>query len=1065
MNINWGNLIDGFKGFEKLAVEFVEEHDPQVGCKWNHTKETRDRNHDAILAKEVPEYPKPDFAVFVGYKNNADVWWMEAKYSANTTKNNKVISRYRLDATIVSAILSRNISKIIFVTNLEIASKSIIDIREALLCSSSCKEVKFYTKSHLENWLLDKPYSFFKTKFECSFDTYKNLKKPLFNCIEELSLYILGNNFFQEPLFSVYTGMVYEIHFSILVQKDFDAILNSSVNIQLLSENAKKLHLKKGINNFIFNACIPNSLKYESIQKKDISGEYKTIEPISITYILQNSYEATNFYLKIIPATVIKIINSANMCFDIPSQNKLVKQLGDELSKFIKNPNCTFSLTSIYGKSGSGKSHVLQLFKNNLLKQKQTILCNTYTFCGDQINDIKILKKLVFHLFFPYLFFEDLDSEYIKELQEHYPKIKNTFWEFVFFSDGIEDFIKYTKNTELLEDIFRNNICINNRIIILDDIDKVSSQYKNILEKMLKLLISREYPIFCIVTSYQKISMEEYRNGKKQVLNSIELNITDDDIHTLFNSENIDTNTLTTLFGSVIEIIYFKKHLLMLNNSIKNISDFKLAYCTFVKCDFLKNEIISKFKNIFNKNADAEALCSCIYYTLSGISRDLIYNNPHSVEIINLLLEAELVRKNNDDFFVCWHDYYREIFISHFSLKPYNDIHISFEDVYHTKLKLELNVMENDTIEKILTNIECLFNKQKYYSIYYILEGIFLSKSTRERFKNSISTENYFLLFAYFTYANTNVSTVCTGYDLFKNLYDETVTISKPTVREIHYIALWEMINSLYENDKYQDAIHGIEKFKKMPTNIQKHWSPLFGWDLQSLTYAVNTIKMFIDCENGIDCIDKVPAKEVLCQKDIAFSTYRLLLCNLTNKFDMSEFFLREYNSTVQDSNICDVKTKYMYNFAVTFLDCINNKAAISEVIDANNLLKENFINDYNRHIFAISLLALSKGELLLCKQYRLEYIKTQRPMKIRQRAFEAAYSALIFLYEHQTADAIAELDREIELFSEKETYLHIIRHNKKYISQYEFSEDDLAFYFGNPVQDGKYYIDIRMLY
>ena len=66
---------------------------------------------NAILAREVSDTPKPDFAVFVGYANNVDVWWMEAKYSAEATQENSIISRYRLDATIVSAILSRNISK------------------------------------------------------------------------------------------------------------------------------------------------------------------------------------------------------------------------------------------------------------------------------------------------------------------------------------------------------------------------------------------------------------------------------------------------------------------------------------------------------------------------------------------------------------------------------------------------------------------------------------------------------------------------------------------------------------------------------------------------------------------------------------------------------------------------------------------------------------------------------------------------------------------------------------------------------------------------------------------
>lgn len=87
------------------------------------------------------------------------------------------------------------------------------------------------------------------------------------------------------------------------------------------------------------------------------------------------------------------------------------------------------------------------------------------------------------------------------------------------------------------------------------------------------------------------------------------------------------------------------KYLSTLNDAIKNIDDFKLAYHSFMRCELLKNEIISKFKNTFSRNADAEALCSCIYYTLSGIHRKLINDIPQSAETLNLLLDAELIRK------------------------------------------------------------------------------------------------------------------------------------------------------------------------------------------------------------------------------------------------------------------------------------------------------------------------------------------------------------------------------------------------------------------------------------
>lgn len=75
------------------------------------------------------------------------------------------------------------------------------------------------------------------------------------------------------------------------------------------------------------------------------------------------------------------------------------------------------------------------------------------------------------------------------------------------------------------------------------------------------------------------------------------------------------------------------------------------------------------------------------------------------------------------------------------------------------------------------------------------------------------------------------------------------------------------------------------------------------------------------------------------------------------------------------------------------------------------------------------------------------------------------AYSALVYLHKHQKMAAINELEKEVTLFAERSTYLPVISHNIKYINQYEFSLDDLEFYLGGHLREGKYYIDIRMLY
>jgi len=87
---------------------------------WKKTPQTRDGNKDA-------------YTIVVGYHPYAqenETWWMEAKYSSSPKKT--CLTRFRLDATIVSSVLHKRVSKIIFVTNLDVHAQTISDIRIAL---------------------------------------------------------------------------------------------------------------------------------------------------------------------------------------------------------------------------------------------------------------------------------------------------------------------------------------------------------------------------------------------------------------------------------------------------------------------------------------------------------------------------------------------------------------------------------------------------------------------------------------------------------------------------------------------------------------------------------------------------------------------------------------------------------------------------------------------------------------------------------------------------------------------------------------------------------------------
>ena len=190
-----------------------------------------------------------------------------------------------------------------------------------------------------------------------------------------------------------------------------------------------------------------------------------------------------------------------------------------------------------------------------------------------------------------------------------------------------------------------------------------------------------------------------------------------------------------------------------------------------------------------------------------------------------------------------------------------------------------------------------------------------------------------------------------------------------------------------------------------------------------------------------------------------------MILSNFVNDYIQANKILRKYNQIIQENSSFDKKTKYMYEFTVKFLDCMDNMIDITEVIDANNSLKQEFLNDYNRHIYAISALALTKSNLSLCEEYSSEYLKTERPLKPRQRAFQEALLALISIYNGKLKDAAEHLRRENIYFDGFQNYQNIVNHNITYVEEKEFNSNDLVFYFGGELQKGSYYIDIRMLY
>ncbi|RHU99396.1 hypothetical protein DXB96_15220 [Clostridium sp. OM07-10AC] len=87
-------------------------------------------------------------------------------------------------------------------------------------------------------------------------------------------------------------------------------------------------------------------------------------------------------------------------------------------------------------------------------------------------------------------------------------------------------------------------------------------------------------------------------------------------------------------------------------------------------------------------------------------------------------------------FFVAWHDTYKEIYLSTFPLKVYGEIVLPFQTTYDIKNKFDLTGTEDEVVEAVIKYLQKLYSKQKFYSIYYILENTFSNKDNREKYKN-----------------------------------------------------------------------------------------------------------------------------------------------------------------------------------------------------------------------------------------------------------------------------------------------------------------------------------------
>jgi uridine kinase len=536
---------NNFEDLARLVVSKIIDHK-----KWEPTKWTNDGNHDA-------------YTIISCYNDgtSSEEWWLEAKYSVNSGAN---ISRYRLDATIVSAILSNTfVSQIIFVTNLNIHHKTISEIKKAIEKSTNCKNVEFFTRDFLE---------FFLSENKNVLADFLDLGQ------EEINEFKIDTRFLSYSTAVIYSVLTQNLLFKegeneLIVGKEYCA------NFHVYSSKPQEIKIIE------FTKCIKILSSKTILLNKGMNYLYvKFLIEKTTTNKLNKFFEIDNYV--ICSDTTLKI---REQCFlyDFNFQQEIITAI-----KVCFNKNRA-SYHIITGNSSTGKTTVIEL----LLSQ-----CNDasfyISFTNNKFDNIKFIVKVIKYLLFPFIPSNQLDYEYLHSL-------KNS--ENLSLLEWLASIVKIIDENNINEamklcDSFDEDfpqLLSNKRIVVLDNVHLLKNTEIILLLKLIDKLYDCKFPVHIVICGQKNLFINEQIRLVGFIEYKCEL------IHEEY-EKNIKKYTAlpqtTSLpFGHNIftNIVELNEYLLFIKENSLCISDlqsFLVSYMHFSQSDYIKNIINPKEK-------------------------------------------------------------------------------------------------------------------------------------------------------------------------------------------------------------------------------------------------------------------------------------------------------------------------------------------------------------------------------------------------------------------------------------------------------------------------------------
>lgn len=1025
-NIDWSKIKNGSNGFEEMAREYVKEVFSFPYGDWIETPVTHDGNKDA-------------YTIIIGfhpYELENEVWWMEAKYSTERV----YLSRFKLDATIVSSIFNRSVKKIIFVTNIDIKAKVISDVRVALYNGTSCKEAHFCTKKTIEFWLHKNP-SIYKKFFNGALPI-PSVSNNLF-VSEDITIYSTLNQMRDvTPLYSILTNKLYEAHFKIVSDSNqIIKISSAQKGIKRLSDAS--IDVQTGENILAVQFKIED--KFFSYKKRSIDG----IEENNLCFFKIN---------KSIPVMVqypIDILKNEKTQLKIKSQIIL----GNDLIKYKIRQRASYWLVD--GTAGCGKTTLIQRCVEE--KALQNINQRYIKFTNnDDANNLELVSILFFTTF-PYMYMQDITTEYLQSLNINHDleKLLYGFKKNVANEHDLFCYLDILIDKEIK--LFPDGLQINPKIIVLDDIQLLNDNSIRLLFFILEN--AQEFPIIFILASHSyfldnsifksfrsKLAFEQYH---------LELTVNDiiDNMEALFSfTFDISYSLIEYFFPNIIVFNIYVNYVKELREEINSLDDFILTYVTF-KQNYMSNEYINRqFTLISEKYPTTWIVCQTIYNQGNGIP---VTNN--NINEVGHLLKYGLIKYNEFNNVIP----INEIYIIHYR-KKYVAISDDKNPIEHMIWKLTNMLLPNE-LQSYYEKIHMMRNNEEFQTVNYILETVF-ENSSLDIYRKTWGEEIFYLLFFEYTYAAINCNTMITGYDNLSYIYSNIKGTSSKKLRLLLLEVIFELINCDYNNGKYSNCKKYYETFNNhfsalaKKGDIDKDCTKNLFWVL-SKGYM-----LLIDSEEGnVDALENAEKhREFLLEK---YPFHYIDFCRLLSKtlytkdWDLAcQWQCLAYNAVLK-RNASDSKQALKVEFSFSFTQYLNTADTnyLDKMQEQLAIAKHKIYSSYRHQLFLYCALLYILDNIDEADTLFIRDVISLRPIRKKMKGHFYLLLSLHFLKHKNIKEAKKNIEKSIDVLEGLQTYQYIALHNKLVLKNVSLENIQVQFCLSDSLNPNIFYLDPRM--